>query len=334
MPSSIFNFDLPRAAWRWPARRHLRHAALLAGFVATYLACLGVMDAVFGKTRPETTRTLAVKALSERTEILFLGNSVVEAAIDSTLYPRPVMALPMANGNYEVDEMILNRHLPALTGLKTVVFQLDVTCLGWDRLGITLDYSAFHELGIPLNTVPRPAWWRWRQSVVEHPLVYPMLFGERLTPRQLLWEPIYGGAPVKPEPGYIPLKGVLTEEARAAYLAKTVPAEPLVPDILARNEAALLRMAAILQKRGTGLVLLRYPTRGGYTLFRHPEWEKAFAEFRARVESHPVLQGPQKAKVIDLADDPLFVTSDFRDTVHLNRSGAAKLAQRLGERLR
>jgi hypothetical protein len=37
--------------------------------------------------------------------------------------------------------------------------------------------------------------------------------------------------------------------------------------------------------------------------------------------------------VIDLADDPLFVTSDFRDTVHLNRSGAAKLALRLGEQL-
>jgi hypothetical protein len=327
MSSSIFSFDLIRAFARLPAARHRRHLALVAGLLATYLACLHVLARVFGAVRPETTRTLAVQALSPATEAIFLGNSVVEAAIDSTLYPRPVMALPMANGNWEVDELILNRHAPGLPGLRQVVLQLDTTCLAWDRLGITLDFGAFHELGIPLQEIPRPAWWRWRQRVVEHPWVYPLLFGERLTPRQLLWEPRYGSVSARPEPGYIPLRGVLTEADRAAYFARPVAMEPRQPEVLERNQAALFRMIDLLRARGVEPVLLRYPSRGGYAFFRAPEWDDALAAVGRNLAARP----GGSPRVIDLADDPSFATADFRDTVHLNRAGAAKLARRLVE---
>jgi hypothetical protein len=330
MLSSIFNFDLPRAALRWPVGRHLRHLALLAAFAATYAACLALLSAVFGATRPETTRTLGVKALSPKTEVLFLGNSVVEAAINSKRFDRPAMALPMANGNYEIDEMILNRHLPNLPSLRAVVLQVDITCLGWDRLGITLDFSAFLELGIPIQDTPRPAWWKLRQGLIEHPAVFPMLFGERLTPVQLIWAPRYGALNTRPEPGYARLIGVLDENTRAEYFAKPAEQEPLNPSIIAKNRDSFSRICQKLQSKGIQVAVLRYPSRGGYSIFQSAEWKKVLSDFQRDLGK---LAGPN-AVVIDLADDPRFETSDFRDTVHLNFRGADKLAAILNESLK
>lgn len=327
MPSSIFSSDLPRAFARLPARRHAWHALILAGFAAVYAGCLCLMDRVSGGGRPaDTIRTLAVAALSDKTEVIFLGNSVVEAAIDSPRYPMPVMALPMANGNYEVDEIVLRSQLDRLPGLKTVVMQLDTTCLGWDRLGITIDYSAFAELGVPVENIPRAAWWRARQKLVDHPWVRPLLFGERITPRALIWDRRHAASRLPPEPGFTRLTGNLLEKDRVRYFTRDkVVMFELDPAVVRRNEEAAARIADLLRGRGIRLVFLRYPTRGGYNFFSSPEWKAVLDDFTARL---PVLTGGS-ARVIDLADDPAFQTSDFRDTIHLNERGAAVLARRL-----
>ncbi len=331
MPSSIFSSDLLRAFARLPARRHAWHALLLAGFAAVYAGGLLVMRRVSGDAPPPATvRTLAVAALSEKTEVVFLGNSVVEAAIDSPLYPMPVMALPMANGNYEVDEIVLRSQLHRLPGLKTVVMQLDTTCLGWDRLGITIDYSAFAELGVPLERIPRAGWWRARQRIVDHPWIRPVIFGERLTPRALIWDRRHAASRLPPEPGYTRLTGTLLERDRIRYFTKDpVTMFELDPAVIRRNEEAVGRIADLLRERGVRLLFLRYPTRGGYNFFSSPEWQAVLADFTSRL---PVLTGGS-ARVIDLADDPAFKTSDFRDTIHLNERGAAVLARRLAPQL-
>lgn len=331
MPSSIFNFDLLRAFARLPARRHAWHALILAGFAGTYAAGLQIQKKVSGRAAPTTIRTLAVQALSPRTEVVFLGNSVVEAAIDSALYPAPVMALPMANGNYEVDEIILRSQLPRLTGLKTVVMQLDATCLGWDRLGITIDFSAFRELGVPVSDIPRPWWWRARQNLVEHPWVRALLFGERMTPRALVWDRAHESGRLPPEPGFSRLTGTLLEKDRIRYFTKDpVKIWELDPAIIRKNEDAVRRIATLLRARGVRLVFLRYPTRGGYNFFHFPEWDAVVSGFQARLGE--ITGGT--AAVLDLADDPAFTTSDFRDTIHLNQRGAAVLARELPPRLR
>ncbi len=331
MPSSIFSFDLPRAFARLPARRHAWHALLLAGFAGVYAGALGLINRVSGGGPPVSIRTLAVEALSDKTEVIFLGNSVVEAAIDAPRYPLPVMALPMANGNYEVDEIVLRSQLDRLPGLKTVVMQLDTTCLGWDRLGITIDFSAFAELGVPIENIPRAAWWRARQKLVDHPWVRPLLFGERITPRALIWDRRHASSRLPPEPGYSRLTGTLLEKDRIRYFTKDpVTMVRIDPAIVGRNEAAAARIADLLRGRGVQLVFLRYPTRGGYNFFGSPEWKAVLDGFIARL---PALTGGS-ARVINLADDPAFQTSDFRDTIHLNERGAAVLASRLAPLLR
>lgn len=331
MPSSIFNFDLLRAFARLPARRQAWHALILAGFAGICAAGVRLQLQLSGRAAPATIRTLAVQALSPRTEAVFLGNSVVEAAIDSSRYPAPVMALPMANGNYEVDEIILRSQLPRLTGLKTVIMQLDATCLGWDRLGITIDFSAFRELGVPVSDIPRPWWWRARQNLFELPWLRALLFGERMTPRALVWDRTHAASRLPPEPGYTRLTGTLLEHDRIRYFTKDpVKMWDLDPAIIRKNENAVRRIATLLRARGVRLVFLRYPTRGGYNFFHFPEWDAVVASFQERLGE--ITGGT--AVVLDLADDPAFTTSDFRDTIHLNQRGAAVLARELPPRLR
>lgn len=329
MRSSIFNFNVWRTWRKDPAVSRRALLGLLGGALVLWILGAELLRWLFAGYQYPSIRELAVDALDEHTQVIFFGNSVVEANVDPRLYPVPVVGLPMANGNYEIDQMLLNAHLEKVPSCKVVVFEADVTCIGWDRIGITRDFLAFEQLGLSIWDIPRSLSFRTSQAFIESRWVRPYLFLPRLTPAQWIWQ----GPATAPEsprvPGFTPLSGKLLEPDIHRYFATETDRTPFDPTVVQRNREALEAMVKDLQVRGIQVVFLRYPSRGGYAFFRTPEWDQAMQELVGQIRQWEV----QGVQYWDLSGDPAFSTDVFRDTIHLNQNGARILADLLQEKL-
>jgi hypothetical protein len=330
MSLSIFNFENIARYRRLPAVEKRWHAVVVLTMAATFFLARSALLGLAAWHR-NNEHIAARRALSERTEVIFLGNSHFYCGIRPDRFPFPAMTVAGSGFNYQHLEGVLRRHLGRLSGLRLVVIAFDANPLLNETAPLA---SELADWGLPVtmrNRAPRP-WHKKSPAVLVRDLdawfrnlVAPP---ERLTPTMLLTS--WGLLPDRVIPGFAPTSvqfrpqpGVSERVVRHSRLFKESQFEP--------NCASLLRIIRLLDSQGVRVVLLRTPFHPSYVAQRPRRWEELCEEALARVRAERSLA--HVVPVWDLMEHPDFVDADFRDEDHLNARGSVRLCALLNDRL-
>jgi hypothetical protein len=186
MPSSIFNFErlrryatLPRAERRWHATIAGVFALLLVLGSRTPLLLFDRAGCPDG-----TVQRAAVAALSDRTQVLFVGSSHVLFGIRPQRYSVEAMNLAATWLDYTSARRVVEKQLFRVPNLKVAVIEYDELPLVSDLVPAIIssgDIRPLMELGLTPLEFP-VANWRQRLEVLYTAWVFPLFSLPRLTP--------------------------------------------------------------------------------------------------------------------------------------------------------
>jgi hypothetical protein len=334
MPSSIFSSEhfrryvaLPRTERRW-------HAAVAAVLALVALVASQVPRLVYGPAGCDggTLGSTAVAALSDRTEVLFVGSSHVLFGVRPERYSVRAMNLASAWLDYTCARRVLEKHLPRVPHLKAAVIEYDELPLVSDLVPAmvgTSDLRPLTELSMGAFDIPADDV-VLKLRVLYTAVAFPITGLPRLTP--LGWENRADVCPPLHHPprgfsaGYYYIEGVTppSYDAKVVYqaLAKAAGNEHVVE----RNLRALQETISMLRARGLCVVLLRLPHDRDY--LRPPSVAARWRELQRSVGAR------NDVVVLDWGESAAFQPHDFCDNHHLNAAGADKLAGLLDAQLR
>ncbi|MDQ3813518.1 MAG: hypothetical protein M3347_06155 [Armatimonadota bacterium] len=339
MSSSIFNFDhfqgyarLPRTEKRW-------HLALACSFLLVALLCRSIPERVYGKygCKQETISTAAIAALSERTEVLFIGTSHILFAIRPERYSMNVMNLGSPGLSYAGAERLLAKHLERVPNLKVAVIEFDETPLIANTIPSfwLKDPRLFLELGLSPTELP-PDNALEKLQAVSNSVLYPIFTLPRMTPQGWKSKPInmFQRPPKGFAPGYLYVDVVMSQEQNPLVLEAFRKMEHRAKDqhVVESNLQALQRTIDMLRGRGVTVVLMHLPHHRSYWNERPAilaaRWNQLETCIRTRYGKAPGVL------IWDWSQAPAFETHDFCDNHHLNVVGANRLARLLDGKLR
>lgn len=249
---------------------------------------------------------------------LFLGNSLVEAGIDTTVFPPDWKAVNGGMGSSTPVEHFLLWREAAPTKPRRVVYGFFDTLLsdpargGWDELvgNRALSYHANPKLAQELYAGSAPLL----------PLIarVPILVERKLiwSKVELLRRRVGGlGLPVVAENQFGRVADFAQLEQNAADFRRKLATKPGLSEPLLRliDEATAEGVEVVF-------VLMPLPRAHRTQFYSSPEW-------RTYLESVDVALKARHARLIDASDwieDP-----SFSDVLHLNREGARQFCQRL-----
>lgn len=303
--------------------------------LAVLLAGHWLADAVGEALLPHSSVApfvLAREALSDSTEVIFVGSSHVLLGIRPDAFPFEAMNVTGPGWDYRAMEAAVRANLVRMPNLKLAVIELDLFPMRIDTPTVQRGRcQALRVWGISQEEVP------CQDRVVDEGslggLVEVLVPSPRLTP-QAIWEtvkprfvgPIDNRVPI---PGHRSFLAVGDPEAhgprRVEWLEGVFGSRYVDP-----NGAALERLTARLRGRGVDVVLLRMPHQGSFTSSVPETWTLQIADALRRL---------QAASEVDLSvwnyeRAAAFEPHDFMDSVHLNSSGVKKLGALLGSRVR
>jgi hypothetical protein len=336
MRSSIFNFESFRRYGALPRAEHRWHATIAAVLLLVLLLGSRVPALVFGRAgcAGGTIESAAVAALSDRTEVLFVGSSHVLFGIRPQRYSVDAMNLAAPWLDYASARRVVEKHLPRVPNLKVAVIEYDELPLVADMVSAMVgghDLRALTELELPPLEFP-VANWRQRLRVLYTAWLFPLIGLPRLTPRGLM----------DPSEACTPLQHPTRDFAAGYYFTNAVTPPGFDSTILFRALANAAQQEAtveknlhdldetigLLRRRGVIVVLLRLPHSPDYALQR-----PAVVTARWRqLQDH--FQHDTRVLALDWGEKTDFQAGDFCDNHHLNASGADKLARLLDPELR
>lgn len=305
------------------APRHRWPFGTLLALALVAVACHALLTAAWvdPSQRGGNERTLAVDALDHETRAVFVGTSHLRAGHPTDRYRCRAMNLPLDGGSYEMLEKVLDRNLPRAPNVRLLVIEFDVVSLRTDTVALLKgDDRTLWDFGLTPVDVYRPDPVKITDASVGKAL-HPFLVGKPLTPQQLWYNrpPGLSRNPVTQQrlPGYSPSETRMGTGSTVTGAAETT-FPGLDPTVVARNRAALDRIIAGARSAGISVTLLSFPYHESYRRIFPPEYAAVVAE-ASSVRKDVVVWWNFEA-------DPQFGTADFRDTTHLNRWGAEKLA--------
>lgn len=307
-------------------------AILMAGFVATFFACGGLLIHLFPRAHPASVRSEAFASLSPATRVLVLGTSHVAFGVDASRFERPAAALAAGALNYELMELILDRALSRAPNVEQVVIEVDIIPLRADSMEkFNGDFSQIYSLGLRWTDLPRSWSWKLRQALRESKPLFPFFFAKRLVPRTFVWD----GAGSKSLERTVDLvRGfVASTEVIAPWRDGAVVVgfhkEDLKPNRWRENTAALMRMLDRLHQERRAVYLVRLPHHFTYVEAEPGEWEDQVSALVQTIKT----QYPE-LPYFDWMVIPDYDNKDFADGHHLNVQGARRLTDRLVQALR
>jgi len=334
MRSSIFSFEHFRHYASLPRSEKLWHVSLACALSGIALLSLRIPECVYGfyGCPQETISTAAVRALSQQTEVLFLGSSHIQWGIRPERYSLRVMNLAGPGMDYSCMERLAQTHLERVPNLKVAVVEFDeLPLVGNTLAALENDLRPLLERGLtpcnlptnnvlvklkaalyPVLTLPRvtPIHWKSSRAVI-NPAQHP--------PKGFAAGYFYTES-VMP-PGYDPQPRFDSRLRKARDHAMT-----------RQNLQALHRTIDLLRARRIPVVLLRIPH---HSLSRNNR--PALLRGRVNLLRRSIARWygtAQEVLIWDLDDAPGFEAHDFFDAEHLNVFGANKLARLLDPRLR
>ena len=277
-------------------------------------------------TESEPVTVMAAKTLGADTTLLTLGTSHVLCGVNPAMLEPGAMNIASAGSDYTTMLLILRHRLPDLPHLKTVLLEADNLCL----FNIGLQRSDFSELyawGLTRADLPLGRWARFRQAVLENPLVAPFVFSKRLTP--FAWWRVKEPERKIVGPGFRVAMGHVPEFAQEGTVRIRAHEQTMSDVAATANYAALAEILRLLQQHQIRVVLISLPHLPDYNANASARWKAMFAGLLnvARDNLGPGLQW------WSWDGDPAFVTGDFYDGHHLNETGAAKFSASLKARL-
>jgi hypothetical protein len=287
---------------------------------------LGVLDPV---PHPRDYRAPALDKLTAHTEVLFLGSSHVSVGIDPERFGRPSAVVGAASVDYECLALLAPKILSRAPGVRTVVIEADIVLLWGDALGFYRgNHIQLYALGLSLRELPRSPYWKFRQSILENRLIYPVFFARRLTPRALAWErQVPDSIDLSILNGHAPIHGELLPKNDGAAIVERLRPR-LDPKREQANGEALLRLVGRLEAEHCRVVLLRMPHHRTYQAAEPRVWEEATARMVREVrERHP------DVRYLDFRACPALGDREFVDGHHMNVAGAAAFAAMLDPEL-
>ena len=351
MPLSILNFSALKRAVRLPLRSWLWLALIAICAAMVYVKCVHVITAWF--PRGENPLTMAVGELNENVEVLVLGSSHALAGVNPSYIDVPTVSLALNSGNYEVQEILLRSHLDKVPNVKYAIVELDNTCLALDRLSGTRDFRELYDLGADLDYFPKPWMWKFRQRVLDHDLVKPIVFYQRMTPYELIYirkkfysreeyqkivvvksedadpVPMNRNNPGKRVPGHTAQLAKMDLERLTEIAEVELKPDIVTDERLSKNADALSRLLELLKERDIQPVFIRYPYTFAYNRWNTEEWQAIGAE------TELFLREMYKDEFVywTYSFNPDFSYDEFSDAQHLNKWGAIKFSKMLNEKI-
>lgn len=306
-------------------------AVLLVAFALTLWSCARAL----ALWAPDSNqRTLAVAALGPATRALAVGSSHVFASIQPQLLRVPTMNLAAAVCSYVCAEGILRGNLAKVPALQAVVIELDVVPAFYDTLrayqGDNRQLLELDPAVLEMDLAAGDSYALWRDQLLDRSFLGPLFRFEKLTPRAIVGrlraEARAEDAVVAA--GYANGHEAMPPEDDGPARVRRHVAEAAGLTELPRNEAALRRMLQLGLSRNLKLALVRLPHHPGYWAALPPEWQRAMAELRARLErDFPTVEHWDYGQLAGLSD------ADYRNGDHLNDQAARRFTALFDERL-
>lgn len=275
--------------------------------------------------------TMAARNIGPDRSLVFFGSSRLLYGIDPAQYPWPnvsiaanYMDLMSAHELYEV-------HADRLGGMKLAVIELDVATLTYDTAAMN-PYGLL-DLG-QRKVAPLGAWVRHFDASL-HRVLAP-IFNWRLTPSFVeshRGRTIAEKEPLDAAPGFIPSTVTMAyPEFHAESDVQTTKEEMAAAGeaVQRRNLDAAVALVTGLRARGVRVILLRFPLEPALRKLYPPEWHELV---RGRLLELGRRVGGAEPDFWDYSGDEAFLPEEFRDSDHLNKRGAARLAAVLTPRL-
>lgn len=321
MPSSTSSSD-QETSFR-PDSKPFLLVALLAAVAGGAVMLLNALDPVRDK---DNVMMRAAASMGSDTRFISLGTSHVLSGIDPSIIWTNALNIATPGADYEVLLLILRHHWPSLTGLDALLLEADNICasnIGFGRR----DFSDLYDYGVPREELPIARGWPYvRQIVMESPMMAPIFFSQRLTPRA--WVRQSGVERVPRGPGFTVYTGRVTTANNG--LAKIRSHEGVLsPHSLERNLKAMRKIIAMAHARDVPVIMLTLPHDEHYTANAGPVWHASFKRIieEARAEAGTAFTWWNYDQHPDFTDD------DFNDGHHVNEQGARKLSLLLREKL-
>jgi len=269
---------------------------------------------------------MAHAAISENTEILFLGTSLVRTDITPDCFDRKIINLPINGANYQVAELLLQYNLNRMPNLKLVVLEIDNLMLFYDRFA-SFDFISLYEQGVPISAIPTLT---TLEAIYQHFmcnfLLQPFFYNDRLSPRGLVYRSKMSMSP--PRPGSQALDFSMTDKELAK---RDLNQDEGLLHLNTRKDncASLFRILDAMTGKKIAVVLLRYPQISKYAEVKSEAWNTTYQELLSTVLNH---YGDNITYWDYMTADDIDL-DDFSDTRHLNTSGATTFSKIIADRI-
>lgn len=293
--------------------------------LGTWVGAAVLLDWLDPYPKHDRAATEASAALGPSTRILAVGASHVLHGINPAVLGPGAMNMGVNAADYRTLLLILRHRLADMPNLRLVLLEADNLCLcnvGLDRR----DFTDLYAWGLSRTDLPLSWWSRFRQAIVEYPLVAPFYFSKRLTPadwvlaRRIDW--VYGG------PGFQTYTGQVS--AANNGLDRIRAHEQTISTVAATNNlAALAELLHLFRQQDIKVILLTLPHHEGYASNASVRWNSMFSNLLdlARAELG------EEMTWWNMDGHPEFTDEDFNDGHHLNGRGAAKLSELLRQKI-
>ncbi len=327
MSLSIFNSDpfqfcreLPRSTKGW-------HVLLVALCV-----CVVVAGKLLVAVYAPTSRTLAVQALDEETEVIVTGSSRVERGVDPLQYDVDMVNLSSGGLSYETMDVVVRRALERAPNVKLVVIEADIFMVRCDGISLHWGSGILDEFGVSLWDLPVSPKVKVRRFLTQS----PVFFANRLTP-MLFLHPFssYSDIPKPDLDGFKPFdfpRDLATDpdvEHHGPVQFVEWHSKWLAVDHSDRNVPALLRLCRELGRRNIRVALLMLPHLDEWTAGIPDLWRQQMDDLVIAVSD----ELGDDAIIWDFSNETGFGLEMFHDGLHLNKEGVAKMAALLGPRI-
>ncbi len=302
------------------------HGLLAGGALLCLIASSFVIRMVYTDWPAPSVHRMAFRTISQDTQVLFLGASLVRTSIIPDYFNRQTVNLSIDAGNYQTAELLLEHSLDRMPNLKVAVLEIDNLMQWYDRLKYH-DFNQLYEQGVPIRAMRHLSLWnKISQYLMCNPLAQPFFFNNRLNPRDLRYQSSTIQWHLRP--GSRSSDFIMTEEElakRDLNQDETLLQSPSRQE----NRASLHRMIRTLLDRNIQVVLLRYPQLRQYAEIKSDEWNRSYQELVSEIMGRYV----GRVSYWDYISVPGIGLEDFGDTHHLNTRGARFFSRIVSERI-
>lgn len=273
---------------------------------------------------------MAVEALSAETQILFVGNSHVFSSIDPDMFSFKTVSLTAGSWNYEAQWAVLKANIKKCPNIKLCVVELDAIPYTLNTLDNRIrrfkgNLSSYLDLGLQYYQIPNLNPIKgFVYAVKEHPSVIN-IFRKKNKQQNIATvkstKVINKNCVINKivKPGFENVDVSIKDSACLASI-KEVRQSSLY-NYQAKNKKAFIDMLTFLEKKKINILFIRYPRLAPNTV---------------KLQELKNIAGSicKKVLLVDYELDKRFTEHNFRDSNHLNLSGATLLSSLLNDTIK